>query len=273
MKRFLVEEVKVGATEGGIACGPVPGNTVAEVTVRNPEDGTVGYHSLVDTDGILTFLETDVPTFEMQMKEDPEDEEFWNMLSEHNANGICEYDEFFDSREELEAEGEARLPIWNYLVCLVRADAEEVENLKKAGVGKCFGDFEIPMSDAEKAFLGSREENKEEKTAEPDTETLDDYVDSLNQEYYGQVIDTGCLELEEGESPEAWYSTHVDFHEGQTDYRMKYGLWVNDDASISSVDKPTLEKKVGDDYVPCSVDEVSPKRLYELLDEELRFWL
>ena len=46
MKKLFVEDVKVGVSKGGIACGPVSGNVVAEVCLRDVENDTVKYHSL-----------------------------------------------------------------------------------------------------------------------------------------------------------------------------------------------------------------------------------
>ena len=38
MSKFLIEDIKVGISEGGIACGPVGGHVVAEARIRNTED-------------------------------------------------------------------------------------------------------------------------------------------------------------------------------------------------------------------------------------------
>ena len=91
MKKLLVEDVKVGTTEGSIACGPVGGNVIAEICLRDMEEGTVKYHSLAEVDGIPNFIETEVSTFDRQIADDPDDEEFWNMLSEHCVEGIGDY--------------------------------------------------------------------------------------------------------------------------------------------------------------------------------------
>lgn len=153
MKKFLVEDVKVGATEGGIACGPVGGNVIAEVCLRDMEEGTVKYHCLTEADGIPNFIETEVSTFDRQIADDPDDEEFWNMLSECCTEGICDYRDIFDNQEEMKLRDPESLLIMKYLICLVRADRDKAEQLKAKSIGKCLGDFDIPVSDLEQEYL------------------------------------------------------------------------------------------------------------------------
>ncbi len=154
MNTLFVEDVKVGVTEGGIACGPVPGNVVAEVCVRDQENGTVKYYSLAEVEGITNFSKTDISTFDAQMRNDSEeDAEIWDMLYGSCDAEYDSYESLFENMEELEQRDPDYLKILKYLVYMVRAEWKDVEKLKKASVGKCFGDFEIPMSDAEKEYM------------------------------------------------------------------------------------------------------------------------
>lgn len=162
MKKLLVEDVKVGTTEGSIACGPVGGNVIAEICLRDMEEGTVKYHSLAEVDGIPNFIETEVSTFDRQIADDPDDEEFWNMLSEHCVEGIGDYADIFDNQEEMKLRDPEGLLIMKYLIYMVRADRDEAEQLKAKSIGKCLGDFEIPVSDSEQEYLDDNAAETEE---------------------------------------------------------------------------------------------------------------
>ena len=165
MRKFLVEDVKVGIPKGGIACGPVSGSVIAEVCLRDMEEGTVKYYSLAEVEGIPNFIETEVSTFDRQIEDDPDDEEFWNMLSKCCVEGIGDYRDVFDKQEEMKHHDPERLMIWKYLIYIVRTDWEEIDQIKEMSIGKCLGDLEIPVCDIEQDYLDDNadEEIEEDK--------------------------------------------------------------------------------------------------------------
>ncbi len=267
MKKLLIEDVRVGVSKGGMACGPVSGSVVAEVCLRDLEEGTMKYDSLVEVEGIPNFFETEVSTYDQQIEE-VDDEAFWDMLSEHAASDFSGYVGFFENQEELELHDPEHLLIWKYLVYMVRASWEDVDKMKTQSVGKCLGDFEIPICDLEQEYLDdlADEEDEEEKT-------LEEMIDDLSNEFEGLEIDTSDLELEEGETPEGTYSSEVYFQEGEGDYKLKYSFDVDDDGDILYVSVPDVEKLVGKEYVPCPDGEVSAERICEVLRDELNSWV
>lgn len=163
MKKLFVEDVKVGVSKGGMACGPVPGHVVAEVCLRAEEDGTVKYYSLAEVEGIPNFFETDVSTFDRQIEDDGDDEEFWDMLSEHIAGDFSDYRGFFDNQEEMELHDPEHMLIWKFLIYLVRSDWDEIEQMKAVSIGKCLGDFEIPVCDLEQDWLDDNADDEEDE--------------------------------------------------------------------------------------------------------------
>ena len=269
MKKLFVEDVKVGVSKGGMACGPISGSTVAEVCVRDQKEGTVKYYSLAEVEGIPHFFETDVSTYDRQIEE-VDDEGFWDMLSEHAVSDFSDYVDFFASQDEMEHNALDRLLIRKYLIYMVRAGWDDIEHLKTKSIGKCLGDFAIPVCDVEQEYLDdiADEENAVEKS-----ETLEELIDDLSDEFAGLVIDTSSMELEEGETPEGYYSSEIQFREGQNNYKLKYSFDVNDDAEIMYVGMPNVEKLVSNEYIPCPEGEVSAERICEVLRDGMNGWL
>ena len=158
MKQFLIEDVKVGISEGGIACGPIGGAVIAEMKLRS-EDGTVVYHSLSEVEGTLNFYETEESTFERQVADDFDDD-FVELMQQSYTAGYLDYDEFY---EELNKQ----LPLNNsdlihkYLAYVVRTSWDEVDRFKAATVGKQIGNFEIPVCDMEEEYLEEYEPDEE----------------------------------------------------------------------------------------------------------------
>ncbi len=267
MKKLLIEDVKVGVSKGGMACGPVPGSVVAEVCLRDMEEGVVKYDSLVEVEGIPNFFETDESTYDRQIDE-VDDEAFWDMLSEHTASEFSDYVGFFDYQEELEKHDPEHLLIWKYLIYMARASWDEVEQMKAKSVGKCLGDFEIPVCDVEQEYLDDMADEESEED-----ESLEKMIEDLSDEFSGLEIDTSGMDLEEGDTAEGTYFSDIFFKEGQGEYKLKYSFEVDDEAEIMYVNVPEVEKKVGEEYVPCPEGEVSAERICEVLRETMNGWL
>ncbi len=154
MKKIIIEDVQVDI--GGssmISCGAP--DIVAEARIRD-EDGKVSCYGLVEYDSMPNFYESEESIFEAIIcnERDPEDEfpaaEFYE-----------DYSEFYEDLKDIAETDEAHALLLRYLVCLVRADWDDLEELKKASVGKALGDFEIPATDAEEEYLEDQDEEDE----------------------------------------------------------------------------------------------------------------
>ena len=277
MKKLLVEDVKVGVSRGGMACGPVSGSVVAEVCIRDLEKETVKYYSLTEVEGIPNLCETDESTYDRQIEE-VDDKEFWEMLIARVSSDFSDYDDFFSIQGEMKLRDPEFVLICKYLIYMVRADWEEVEQLKASSVGKCLGDFDIPISDLEQEYLDDicEEESEEtEETEEPDgSDSRESLLEMINADFKYEKIDVSTfIDRDENEMPGGHYSSQDNFEAGGNHYRIEYSLWVNDDAEITSVDWPKCLKLVDGEYVPCPDGEVSNRKIYEMLHDELNNWL
>lgn len=153
MSKFLIENIQVGISEGGIACGPVSGHVVAEARIRNTDNGIVTYHALAEVEGTLNFTETDESTYDIQIAENYDDEEAWEKVSGGEAGGYCSYDEFYEDLRAQEICDEDHVLIWRYLAYMVRADWDKIELMKANSIGKCLEEFDIPVCDVERDYI------------------------------------------------------------------------------------------------------------------------
>ena len=162
MKRFLIENVRVGISKGGIACGPVPGNVIGEIVLRD-EDGKAAYHCLAEVSGTLNFYESESSIYQGQIDEDFNNAEFANHMESSFTEG---YDNYYDFYEEVNAMQPLSVTarIRKYLAYIVRADWPEVDRLKADTIGKRVSDIQIPLCDAEAEYL--EETNDEDKEGE-----------------------------------------------------------------------------------------------------------
>lgn len=283
MKKFLVEDVKVGVAGKGFACGPVPGYVIAELCLRNTVNNEVEYHSLSEIEGMPTFNQMKKSTYDAYMAEniDPV------LLEEIQAGEVKSYDNYYDFYSDLEEHkiNEEIAPVWKLLAYLVRADWDEVDQMKKKCLGRCIGDFDIPVCDEEEDFMEERaeeddsddyedEEDFENDAAGESSEGRDELLDKLEAAFVGQKIDVNAfVDRKENESPEGDYSAEVMFSEGDKDFRLTYSLTVNADAEIRSISWPISEKLADGEYRPCLDTEIGVKRIYDIMFAELEGWL
>ncbi len=162
MKSFLIEDVRVGISKGGIACGPVPGNVIGEIVLRD-EDGKATYHCMAEVSGTLNFYESEASLYQGQIDEDFDNAEFADLLESSFTEG---YDNYYDFYEEVNAMQPLSVTarIRKYLAYMVRADLPEIDSLKADTIGKLISDIEIPLCDAEAEYL--EETNNENKEGE-----------------------------------------------------------------------------------------------------------
>ena len=155
MKRYFIETAKCGITEGGMACGPVPGNVV--VTVQFKEGSTVQWLSLVEFDGIPNVYLSDKDIYEDLVAEDLDDEKFTEYMNENfiqEFNGIKFDDDYSTTFESIADDPKnPAIPLVRYLIALVRCDMDDVENLIQMASGKYADQLDIPVSDVEEEFM------------------------------------------------------------------------------------------------------------------------
>ncbi len=130
MAKLLIEDIKVGVTGGGIACGPVPGSVVTEMKLRNTEDNSVMFYGITEVEGIENYLISDESLYDFQIEDDVSDEAGWEKVY---AANVQDYDE--DD------------PIWKLLYFFVRADWDAVNEMKPKCIGKHLEDIDIPVWD------------------------------------------------------------------------------------------------------------------------------
>ena len=74
MKRFFIEDAKCGVTDGGMACGPVPGDVVAAVKYRTEKETKWLYMIEIGSDTIPCFFLSDKDVFEKLIENEDGDE-------------------------------------------------------------------------------------------------------------------------------------------------------------------------------------------------------
>ncbi len=127
MAKLLIEDIKVGVTGGGVACGPVPGSVVTEMKLRDTENDSVTFYGITEVEGIENYLQSNESLYDFQIKDDLADEAGWEKVY---AANIQDYDE--DD------------PIWKLLYFFVRADWDAVNEMKPKCIGKYLENIEIP---------------------------------------------------------------------------------------------------------------------------------
>ena len=132
MAKHLIEDIKVGLSDGGVACGPAPYCVVTEMKLRNMEDNSVIFYGITEVDGVENFLKSEESFYDTQINDDFEDVEAWDKVY---AAQTTDYDE--------------NDPIWRLLDFFVEADWDAVEDMKPKCIGKFLDEIEIPKSDEE----------------------------------------------------------------------------------------------------------------------------
>ena len=97
--RILVECVKCGVSEGGVACGPVEG--AVNSTVKYTRDGETKWLTNSEFTGIPNFYLTDEDVFDRLMDQNLDDEEFVALME---ASHIEEFEgiKLYDNYDEIE---------------------------------------------------------------------------------------------------------------------------------------------------------------------------
>ena len=160
MSRYIILEAKCGCSEGGMACGPVGGNVVAEIKVRNEETGEEFYLSDAEVDGTVNIFNTGgESSYELQTGDvSDDDEDAWNELNGCiAATAVC-YDEFFE--EYPRDDEDSMVKLYYYLIYIIRTSEKKAAKYIKETVGKAINDIEVPKSDAEEEYIEEIDNNE-----------------------------------------------------------------------------------------------------------------
>ena len=156
MEHLLITTARYTVTDGGMACGPVPGSVIAEAGFKTPE-GEEFYLTCVETMGIPTFMKTDSSIFEGLVKNETGeyDEELQQSFLEHSLD-VGEYYDIFENKD----------PEWfdllRYLIYIVGNDYDDTDEFINKTVGKYLDEIEIPVSSIEEAHMEDEDDELEE---------------------------------------------------------------------------------------------------------------
>lgn len=162
MKRFFIEEVKCGVSEGGMACGPMSGSVVATVKYRDNENESKWIY-LVEVDGITNYFLVDEDFFDKLIEEDDKTIEMMNDGAIREFNGISLGDGDYDFDSLRENKDNPAVPLIRYIIGLVRCETEEIDGLVAIAKGKYIDEVEIPISDLEEEYLEDIAEEEDEE--------------------------------------------------------------------------------------------------------------
>lgn len=180
MKKYIVEEIRIGESEGGIACGPCGGYGVAEARISTEEGNTV-FYGLVDVDGCFEFYKTDESRIEKEVTEDyAEGEEF------PEYKGFYDTYEFYEEVNEAEEDDKAEALVLKMLVFLLQSNSDKSAKLIKNFTGKAIGSVDIPICDAEKEYLAEIEEEEDTEDEESVITVVSKRVMSSSDERFNQ---------------------------------------------------------------------------------------
>ena len=130
--KHLIEDIKVGLTGGGMACGSVSGCVVTEMKLRDTGDNSVMFYGITEVEGIENYLKSEESFYETQISDNFDDTDAWDKVYAAETQDHDEDD-----------------PIWKLLYFFVRADWDAVEEMKPKCIGKYLEDIEIPVLEDE----------------------------------------------------------------------------------------------------------------------------
>lgn len=155
MGKHLIEDVKVGVSAGGMACGPIPGNVVTEVQLRDVEDNSVMFYGITEVEGISNYMISAESLYDIQIKDDTDDEAAWAKVEAAQiVDAECEDEQMNLQWEKNRAAYNEDDPVWKLLAYLVWADWDKVNEIKPKCIGKYIEDIEIPeVEDEDEEYL------------------------------------------------------------------------------------------------------------------------
>ena len=160
MKRYFIENAKCGITAGGMACGPIPGHVVTSIKYNDSKESK--WLNLVEVDGIPNLFLTDDDIYEDLIRDDYENDAFYENLNEHaidEFNGITFDDDYYGTFASIaDNPDNPAAPLIRYLIALVRCRMEDTESVIQLGTNKYADELDIPASDVEQDYLEDNED-------------------------------------------------------------------------------------------------------------------
>ncbi len=148
--KYLIKDAKCGITEGGIACGPVPGAVIAEAEFED-ENGNVFWICLDEFDGVPCFYRSEKSLFDFRMMDLDDYENLPDDITDYIDDCVIHFSGYDYEDIFTESDPES-VELYRYLIWLVRCPQGDDQKFIRETVGKHIGDFEIPMSDVEMDF-------------------------------------------------------------------------------------------------------------------------
>ena len=162
MGRYLIKDVKCGVTDGGMACGPEPGNVVASILFEN--DGHEKWIHVVEVEGMPNAFITPKDLHDVLIRDDY-DAEYVEELEKSTENEICgipltaeSYYEIFDELYNSDSATEEDKSFIRFVIAIVRLDWNAIEDLKKQAIGKYTDEIDIPRTADEEEYLEENED-------------------------------------------------------------------------------------------------------------------
>ena len=156
MKRYFIEDVKCGVSEGGMACGPVGGNVVATIRIKDTESEKSLWLSAVEVEGMPNCYIHDYDPYDKLIEENFDDSEFWDDMESRyieDFDGICvnDYDELLN--DVIEQPENPAGQLLRFMVTLLRCGMDEIDDLVQLATGKFVDEIDVPASDIEEEYL------------------------------------------------------------------------------------------------------------------------
>lgn len=149
---YIIEEVKCGITEGGLACGPVDGNVIVSMKFNDGKE--TKWLNNVEVGGIPNFYLTDKDIFDDLLKDDFDDEEYTKMLDETFVSSFSdvilgEYEDIFESFEKADLN---TVKLIRAIIWVTRCDMDELNSIIESLTGKSVDEIDVPITDVEDGF-------------------------------------------------------------------------------------------------------------------------
>lgn len=154
MKKYLIEDVKAGATKGGMACGPVGGAAVASVKVNDGNKSE--WWTIEDVEGIPTSYITEEDVFEKIIEDRFEDElvTYMNNSFVSEIAGIAFGENFYELIDSLEENpNNSAVPVIRLMITLLTSDDYASQRIIEMTRGKYSNEVIVPRSVYEMDYL------------------------------------------------------------------------------------------------------------------------
>lgn len=152
MKKYFIEDVKCGCSDGGMACGPVDGSEIVSILYRT-DSGEKNWISLAQTMGALTFILGPDDIYDNLIEDGSWDDAMYDYVDSHTIHSLdgvnldeYEYDYPVDEfKEDPDCPAEKLIVL---MIALTQCELDEIEDLDKmveAMKGKDLSEIEIPL--------------------------------------------------------------------------------------------------------------------------------